>query len=128
MVPGLAVAAPASRPLVVIDERTTLRTEPTPHGAIGTSTAFRISDGIPGRTMEFRKRMLHVGAAIGEHLIAHDEVYYVVDGVGEVVSGLERKQLTAGMAAYLYAGETVGIRQTGHAPLTLIIAYPIVKK
>ena len=127
MAAGQVAPAPA-RPLVVIDERMTMRTEPTPHGAIGTSTAYRISDGIPGRTMEFRKRILHPGAAIGLHPIAHDEVYYVVGGVGEVTSGTERRRLTSGMVAYLYTGETVGIRQIGAVPLTLIISYPIVRK
>ncbi|WP_129586139.1 cupin domain-containing protein [Sphingomonas montana] len=120
--------APARRPLVVIDERATVRTEPPPHGAIGTSTAYRISDGVPGRTMEFRKRVLHPGAAIGAHRIAHDEVYYVIAGAGEVTSGTEQRRLSVGMAAYLYAGETVGIRQVGSAPLTLIVSYPIVPK
>jgi hypothetical protein len=29
------------------------------------------------------------------------------------------------MAAYLYDGAVVGIRQTGKAPLAMIIAYPV---
>lgn len=121
-------ATPAgTRPMVVIDERTTMRDEPTPHGAIGRSTAYRISDSVPGRTMEFRKRVLHPGAAIGAHVIAHDEVYYVLDGTGEVFSGADRRALRPGMAAYLFTGENVGIRQTGKAPLTLIVSYPVVK-
>ncbi|WCT75401.1 cupin domain-containing protein [Sphingomonas naphthae] len=131
---GLAAAAepaPApsgGRPLLVIDEQTVKKDEPTPHGKIGMSTAFRISDGVPGRTMEFRKRILHVGSAIGAHPIDHDEVYYVVSGTGEVMSGAETKPITPGMAAYLYRGETVGIKQVGKAPLELIIAYPVVVK
>ena len=120
--------APASHPLLVIDEKAVQRDEPTPHGKIGMSTAFRISDGVPDRTMEFRKRILHVGSAIGAHPIDHDEVYYVVSGTGEVMSGGETKTVTAGMAAYLYRGETVGIKQVGKAPLSLIIAYPVVAK
>lgn len=119
--------APAPRPLIVIDERTVRSEEKPPHGAIGTSTAYRISDGVPGRTMEFRKRILHRGAAIGAHVIAHDEVYYVLSGHGEVSSGDERRAIGPGMAAYLYTGERVGIRQTGTEPLALIITYPVVR-
>lgn len=119
-------AAPAERPMVVVDERTVMREEPTPHGKIGTSTAYRISDAVPVRTMEFRKRVLHVGAAIGPHPLAHDEVYYVLSGEGVVSSGAESKPLKPGMAAYLYTGATVGIRQVGKTPLTLIVSYPIV--
>jgi mannose-6-phosphate isomerase-like protein (cupin superfamily) len=89
------------------------------------STAYRISDAVPNRTLDFRKRVLHVGAAIGEHVIAHDEVYYVLSGAGEVVSDGTRSSLKPGMAAYLYSGAKVGIRQTGNEPLTLIITYPL---
>ncbi|WP_176501632.1 cupin domain-containing protein [Sphingomonas sp. HMP9] len=111
--------------MVIIDEADTMRREPPPHGAIGSSTAYRISDAVPGRTMEFRKRVLHPGSAIGLHRIAHDEVYYVVSGTGAVSSGGATRPVSTGIAAYLFDGETVGIRQTGSEPLVLIIAYPI---
>lgn len=119
----LGTAAP---PMVIVDEKAVMREEPPPHGAIGTSSAYRISDAVPQpRTMEFRKRVLHVGAAIGLHPIAHDEVYYVLSGSGEVTSDGVTKPVTAGMAAYLYDGAIVGIRQTGTEPLALIISYPV---
>lgn len=125
---GAAGAEGARRPMVVVDEQAVRRDEPPPHGAIGMSTAYRISDAVPGRTMEFRRRVLHPGAAIGVHPIDHDEVYYVLSGRGEVESGGERRVLTPGMAAYLFAGERVGIRQLGREPLSLIISYPVVRK
>jgi mannose-6-phosphate isomerase-like protein (cupin superfamily) len=121
---GLLLAA--APPAVIVDERATVREEAPPHGAIGMSTAYRISDGVPNRTMEFRRRILHVGAAIGPHVIAHDEVYYVLSGEGEVQSDGSTSRLGPGMAAYLYTGANVGIRQTGSAPLSMIIAYPVV--
>jgi mannose-6-phosphate isomerase-like protein (cupin superfamily) len=119
-----ALAAPAA---VIVDEQKVVRKEPPPHGAIGISTAYRISDAVPNRNMEFRKRVLHVGAAIGLHPIDHDEVYYVLAGEGEVVSDGRASKLTAGMAAYLYKGAVVGIRQQGDKELSLIIAYPTTK-
>lgn len=116
------VAAPA---MIVIDEADTVREEAPPHGQIGMSTAWRISDAIPApRSFEFRKRALHVGAAIGVHPIDHDEIYYVLSGTGIVHSDGEEKALKAGSAAWLYKGAKVGIRQTGVEPLVLIIAYP----
>ena len=75
--------------------------------------------------MEFRRRTLDIGSAIGEHAIAHDEVYYVLDGEGEVVSDGQRAMLKPGMTAYLYDGAVVGIWQKGEKPLALIIAYPV---
>lgn len=119
---ALLAAAPA---MAVIDEADVRREEPPPHGAIGMSTAYRISDAAPQpRTMEFRRRILHPGAEIGEHPIEHDEVYYVLDGEGEVSSDGVRARLKRGMAAYLYKGAVVGIRQLGRKPLSLIVSYP----
>jgi len=120
-----ALAGPAA---VIVDETQVMKREPPPHGAIGMSTAYRISDVAPNRTMEFRKRVLHVGAAIGAHPIDHDEVYYVLSGEGEVVSDGKAARLSAGMAAYLYKSAVVGIRQVGDKDLTLIISYPVVAK
>lgn len=111
--------------MVVIREEEVRRDEPPPHGAIGMSTAYRISDAVPQpRAMEFRRRVLHVGAAIGAHPIDHDEVYYVLAGRGEVVSDGITAVLEVGMAAYLRRGAVVGIRQLGEEPLDLIVSYP----
>jgi mannose-6-phosphate isomerase-like protein (cupin superfamily) len=121
---GPAMAAP---PAVIVEEAQVMRREAPPHGAIGMSTAYRISDAAPNRTMEFRKRILHVGAAIGPHPIDHDEVYYVLSGEGEVVSDGKAARMTPGMAAYLYKGAVVGIRQLGDKDLSLIISYPLAK-
>ena len=121
----VAATDPPARRMVVITEADVAVDQPPPHGAIGMSTAYRISDAAPGRTMEFRRRVLHPGSAIGEHPIDHDEVYYVLAGEGEVVSDGERRILKPGMAAYLYDGAIVGIRQLGEAPLDLIISYPL---
>ena len=119
----------AAPPMVVVNERDVVRQEAPPHGAIGMSTAYRISDAVPQpRTMEFRKRLLHKGAAIGLHPIAHDEVYYVLSGEGEVTSDGVSQRLRPGMAAYLYDGAVVGIKQTGNKPLSLIISYPVTPK
>ena len=101
--------------------------EPGPHDGGGTTTAFRYSDGAPGRTMEFRKRVLHAGSSIGVHPIAHDEVYYIVSGTGELSAGGRTYPMTAGTAAYLYTGDTVGLRPVG-GELTVIISYPVTPK
>ena len=118
-----------AQPMVVVDELDTEVREAPPHGAIGMSTAFRISDAAPQpRTMEFRRRVLDVGAAVGEHPIGHDEVYYVTSGRGIVISDGVEAELGPGMAAYLYDGAVVGIRQVGDEPLSIIIAYPVEPK
>lgn len=125
MIAALLIAAAAASAMVVVDEETVKREEPPPHGAIGMSTAYRISDAAPQpRAMEFRKRILHKDAAIGLHPISHDEVYYVLSGEGVVTSDGVTARLKSGMAAYLYKDAVVGIRQVGQKPLTIIISYP----
>ncbi len=125
MIAALLIALQAAPAMVVVDEKDVVKREAPPHGQIGMSTAYRITDAVPGRNMEFRRRVLDKGAAIGVHPIAHDEVYYVVSGEGEVESDGVKRRLSAGMAAYLFDGAKVGIRQLGEAPLSLIISYPL---
>ena len=126
MIGVLALLLAQAMPMVVIDEPDTAVREAPPHGAIGMSTAYRISDAAPQpRTMEFRRRVLDVDAAVGEHPISHDEVYYVTAGTGIVISDGVEAELRPGMTAYLYEGAVVGIRQTGDEPLSIIIAYPV---
>ena len=119
---GLLAAAP---PAVIVREADVVRAEVPPHKGTGMSTAWRLSDAAPGRNFEFRKRALDPGASIGLHVLSHDEVYYVVSGMGVVTSDGKEYRVEEGMAAYLYEGADVGIRQTGAAPLVLIIAYPL---
>jgi mannose-6-phosphate isomerase-like protein (cupin superfamily) len=124
MVLAILLMATASS-MVVVHEEDVRRDEPPPHGAIGMSTAYRISDAAPApRAMEFRKRVLHPGAAIGLHPIDHDEVYYVLSGSGDVTSDGSTQRLKPGMAAYLYKGAVVGIKQVGDEPLAIIVSYP----
>ncbi len=120
---ALQAASPAP-PMVVVDERAVEKREPVPHGALGMSTAYRITDAVPGRNFEFRRRILDKGAAIGLHVLPHDEVYYVLSGKGDVTSDGVTRRLGPGMTAYLFDGANVGIRQTGAKPLSLIVAYP----
>lgn len=128
---ALAQAVPASPPAGtarVVHEGDTRVEQVPPHDGTGMSTAYRISDVMPNRSMEFRKRVMHPGSSIGLHPIAHDEVYYVVSGTGEVTADGKVTAVGPGDAAYFYDGNNVGIRQTGKDDLVLLIAYPLAKR
>lgn len=121
-------AAPASPPAgvgLIIREADVMVRQPPPHNGTGMSTAYRISDVAPNRAMEFRKRVMHPGSSIGLHVIAHDEVYYVVSGQGDVISDGVTTRMGPGDTAYLYDGGDVGITQVGDEDLVLIISYPL---
>ena len=118
---------PAGDAVIIRGEDVMVRQAP-PHNGQGMSTAYRLSDAAPNRNMEFRVRVMHPGATIGLHPIAHDEVYYVVSGVGDVTADGVTSRLNAGDAAYLYDGEVVGIEQVGAEDLVLIIAYPLAER
>jgi mannose-6-phosphate isomerase-like protein (cupin superfamily) len=120
-------ATPTPAPPMVVVREADVRVEqnPPPHNGVGNSTAFRLSDAVPGRNFEFRKRILHPGASIGLHVLTHDEIYYVVSGRGEVASDGRIETIGPDTAAYLFEGADVGIKQAGDEPLVLIIAYPL---
>jgi mannose-6-phosphate isomerase-like protein (cupin superfamily) len=122
-----APATPTPAPPMVVVREADVRVEqnPPPHNGVGNSTAFRLSDAVPGRNFEFRKRILHPGASIGLHVLTHDEIYYVVSGRGEVASDGRIETIGPDTAAYLFEGADVGIKQAGDEPLVLIIAYPL---
>ena len=123
--------APASPPAgvgLVIHEADTMVRQPPPHNGRGMSTAYRISGVAPNRSMEFRKRVMHPGSSIGLHVIAHDEVYHVVSGEGDVTTDGVTTRMKAGDTAYLYDGGNVGIQQVGADDLVLIIAYPLARR
>jgi mannose-6-phosphate isomerase-like protein (cupin superfamily) len=122
---AVATSAAAAPPAVFVQEADVKRQEPPPHSGKGMSTAYRISDAAPNRTMEFRKRVLHRGASIGLHVLGHDEVYYVLSGEGDVTSDGVTRRLKAGDAAYLYKGANVGIAQVGADDLAIIVSYPV---
>lgn len=127
MLAAALLAAALVPAAVFVEEAAVKRQEPPPHNGKGMSTAYRISDAAPNRTMEFRKRVLHKGATIGLHVLGHDEVYYVLSGAGDVTSDDVTKRVISGGAAYLYSGANVGIVQVGDEDLVLIISYPVIK-
>jgi quercetin dioxygenase-like cupin family protein len=106
------------------DDGEVTRVEPAPHDGTGTTTAYRYFDDVPNPGVIFRKRSLPKGAAIGRHVLGHDEVYYVVSGDAELQVDGETRAMRAGSAAYMRAGADVGIRQAGAAALVVIVAYP----
>ena len=119
-------AAPGKtpKPFYVKHDREVVKSEPPPHNGVGQSTAYRYFDEVTDARVIFRKRALHRGAAIGLHVLTHDEVYYVVSGNGELNVDGQTRSVNADTAIYMYEGQDVGIKQLGSDDLVLIISYP----
>jgi len=98
--------------------------EPAPHQGVGETTAYRYFDELGNAGLIFRKRALHRGAANGVNVLAHDEVFYVLRGQGELEVDGERLALEPGTAVFIYRGATIVLRQLGDDDLVVIIAYP----
>src|SRR5688500_1251981 len=70
--------------------------EPAPHQGVGETTTYRYFDELADAGLIFRKRALHRGAANGVNVLAHDEVFYVLRGQGELVVDGEHLALEPG--------------------------------
>ena len=97
--------------------------EPGPHSGGGTTTAYRFFKDIPGSTLQITRRILEPGAAIGYHLQKEEEIYYILSGTGEMTMNGKIFPVKEGDAILTMPGNSHGLKQTGAAPLELIINY-----
>jgi mannose-6-phosphate isomerase-like protein (cupin superfamily) len=125
-------AAEASRHVrnrfFVREDAAVAKVEPAPHDGGGDSTAYRYFDDVPDARVIFRKRALHKGAAIGMHVLTHDEVYYVVSGRGRLRVDDRQVEVGPNTAVFMHEGADVGVWQEGEEELVLIISYPPAEK
>jgi len=63
------------------------------------------------------------GGQVPWHNQEQEEVYFIVQGTGEMCLGSERTTLRAGQAVYIPPGVFHQLTNTGHAPMTMIYCY-----
>ena len=63
------------------------------------------------------------GGQVPWHNQEQEEVYFVVEGVGEMCLGKERQTLSAGQAAYIPSGVFHQLSNLGDTPLRMIYCY-----
>ncbi len=97
--------------------------QPAPHEGGGETTAYPFFADEPGMEFVFRKRALHPGAAIGYHRHEGDEIYYVLEGRGELTMNGEPRVVEAGTAILTREGDSHGLRTLGDADLVILIVY-----
>ena len=97
--------------------------EPGPHQGGGKTTAFRFFKDAKDSKLQFTKRILQPGAAIGYHLQKEEEIYYIISGSGEMNMNGKIFPVTAGDAILTFGGSSHGLKQTGKENLVMIINY-----
>jgi len=97
--------------------------EPGPHNGGGNSTAHKFFKGATTSKLQFTKRILHSGSAIGYHFQKEEEIYYIVSGTGEMKMNGETFTVTTGDAILTLPGSSHGLKQTGKDDLVVIINY-----
>jgi mannose-6-phosphate isomerase-like protein (cupin superfamily) len=63
------------------------------------------------------------GGQVPWHNQEQEEIYFVLDGTGEMCLGDERQTITSGQAAHIPPGVFHQLTNTGDTPLTMIYCY-----
>jgi mannose-6-phosphate isomerase-like protein (cupin superfamily) len=98
--------------------------QPGSHRGGGQTTGYNFFGDVDDLAWNFRKRALHPGSGVGYHLHDKDEIYYVLEGAGDLMMNGEVTRVTAGTAILTRAGDSHGLRQVGDEDLVILIAYP----
>lgn len=99
------------------------RTQSSPHGGGGATTAEPLFDDVQGLDLLLRKRVLPPGAGIGLHRHDKDEIYYVLSGRGRYVLDGVLHEVSAGDALLTRAGSSHALYQQGEEALVVLITY-----
>jgi mannose-6-phosphate isomerase-like protein (cupin superfamily) len=101
---------------------------PGPHQGGGESIGYSFFDNAPGYHTAFKKRVLKPGSSIGYHMQKEDEVYYIIEGKGEMKINGEIYPVKPGDAILTRTGSSHGITPLEGTELVIIIVYEKHKK
>lgn len=99
-----------------------------PHGGGGKSIGHSFFDHTPDYSTAFKKRVLKPGSSIGYHMQKEDEIYYILEGKGEMKINGEIYPVKPGDAILTRTGSSHGITPLEGHELILIIVYEKHKK
>jgi len=108
---------------ILVHEKDIAKQQPGPHNGGGQTIAYPFFDGVEGFDIAFRKRTLKAGSSIGYHLQESDEVYYILEGTGEMQMNGDSFPVKAGDAILTRPGSSHGLKPAAGKDLTLLISY-----
>jgi len=97
--------------------------EPGTHNGGGVTIGHTFFGKAEDLKLVFKKRILKPGSAIGYHLQKEDEIYYVLDGEGEMQMNGKSFKVKGGDAVLTRPGSSHGLKVIGDKDLTIIINY-----
>ena len=97
--------------------------EPGSHTGGGNSIGHKFFKAATTSKLQFTKRILQPGSAIGYHLQKEEEIYYIASGSGDMQMNGETFTVQTGDAILTLPGSSHGFKQTGKDDLVVIINY-----
>ncbi len=94
-----------------------------PHDGGGKTTAYSYFSNFKGGKVAFRKRVLHPGSTIGYHLQNSQEIYYILNGKGELQMNGKTIPVTTGDGILTLPGSSHGLKPAGNEDLAVLIVY-----
>src|SRR5437868_5923086 len=79
-----SVAQQQSDKYILEHEKDIAIEEPGTHNGGGVTTGYSFFSNVKDNKLVFKKRVLQPGSAIGYHLQKEDEIYYIINGTGEM--------------------------------------------
>lgn len=93
------------------------------HNGGGQTTAFPFFSKFKDARLVFRKRILHPGSSIGYHLQEKQEIYYILNGKGELQMNGKTIPVTTGDAILTLPGSSHGLKPAANEDLSVLIVY-----
>ena len=92
----------------------------TPHGSEIRPLVDRTTSNI--ERCSLAEEVLPVGSCVGRHHhLETEEIYYILQGSGEMTVGDEVRAVEAGDAIFIPRGQTHTLSNTGQTPMTLLL-------
>jgi mannose-6-phosphate isomerase-like protein (cupin superfamily) len=119
----MSFARTSNEGYILENEKDIAKEEPGSHNGGGLTTGYSFFSKAADLQLVFRKRVLRPGSAIGYHLQKTDEIYYILEGNGEMSMNGKTFPVKAGDAVLTRPGSSHGLKPIGDDSLTILINY-----
>ncbi|HUC81159.1 MAG TPA: cupin domain-containing protein [Flavisolibacter sp.] len=119
----MSFAKTSTEGYVLESEKDIAKEEPGTHKGGGLTTGYSFFSKVSDLQYVFRKRVLRPGSSIGYHFQEKDEIYYILEGQGEMSMNGKTFPVKAGDAVLTRPGSSHGLKPAGNDSLTIFISY-----